>query len=341
MTIRLSILDQSIVGENQTYVEALNNTVLLAQEAEKLGYHRFWVAEHHNSKDRAGSAPEVLMGYLAAKTNTIRIASGGVMLQHYSPYKVAEQFSVLASLAPGRIDIGVGKAPGGFQASTAALQEDKVNHQKSFNEKLASLVNFTYNSFNIHSPYKDLEVLPIPTKKPNIYLLGSSESSAITAARLGISFVFAYFLNGDEETLKKAKEAFDANLKENKHATFQLASIVYVADTVEQAEKHIKSRETIKIVLESGKSVNVSSQEQAEVYLKNVNESCKVIRQKRGIIAGTGAEVRKEIERLSKICSLQDFIISTPIINLEEKIHSYKLLMKAFKDLNVFEEISN
>lgn len=119
--IRLSILDQSVTAENQTAEEALRQTVKLAQEAEQYGYDRFWAAEHHNNDEIAGSAPEIVLGYLAASTKKIRLASGGVMLQDYSPYKVAEQFRVLSALAPGRVALGVGKAPGGFQLSTDAL----------------------------------------------------------------------------------------------------------------------------------------------------------------------------------------------------------------------------
>lgn len=125
--IRLSILDQSLIGEGETAADTLQHTVNLAQMAEECGYHRFWVAEHHNNDEIAGSAPEVLLGYLAASTRKIRLASGGVMLQHYSSYKVAEQFHLLSALAPGRIDLGVGKAPGGFQLSTDALQAEYKN----------------------------------------------------------------------------------------------------------------------------------------------------------------------------------------------------------------------
>ena len=122
MPYLLSLLDKSPIDEGSTAADALRTTVRLAQRAEELGYHRFWVAEHHNVSNLASSAPETLIAYLLAKTARIRVGSGGVMLQHYSAYKVAETFNLLASLSPGRVDLGVGKAPGGFPFSTRALQ---------------------------------------------------------------------------------------------------------------------------------------------------------------------------------------------------------------------------
>lgn len=122
MSYRLSLLEKSLIPQGSTAAEALRRTTQLAQRAEALGYHRFWVNEHHGNDELAGSTPEVLIAHLLARTTSIRIGSGGVMLQHYSPFKVAETFKVLASLAPGRVDLGVGKAPGGLPATTRALQ---------------------------------------------------------------------------------------------------------------------------------------------------------------------------------------------------------------------------
>ncbi len=166
MTIRFSILDQSIINPGEKPSEALQNTVELAQLAEQLGYHRFWVAEHHNSDEIAGAAPEVLLGYIAAKTSTIKLASGGIMLQHYSPYKVAEQFHVLENLAPGRMSLGVGKAPGGFQPATDALQKDFVKPTRTFDAKLKELVDFV-----THHSEVAIAAKPLPENKPEIFCL--------------------------------------------------------------------------------------------------------------------------------------------------------------------------
>ncbi|MBF2515311.1 LLM class flavin-dependent oxidoreductase [Listeria marthii] len=326
MTIRFSILDQSIINPGENPSETLQNTVELAQLAEQLGYHRFWVAEHHNSDEIAGSAPEVLLGYIAAKTNTIKLASGGVMLQHYSPYKVAEQFHVLENLAPERISLGVGKAPGGFQPATDALQKDFAKPVQTFDAKLAELVSFV-----THKSDAAIEAKPLPANNLEIFLLGGSAASAKQAAELGISFVFAYFINGDESVLKEARETFE-QYQINLEASFQLAPIVVVAETKVAADRHIPERESIKVELADGRRVNVGSLEQAEAFVKDINQEYRFITQRIGAITGTKQEVGAEIKRLSKKYNIQDFVILTPVKSTEIKRYSYQLLSESIKE---------
>src|SRR3954449_6611046 len=187
MNYKLSILDQSPIFPGTTASYALQQTVLLAQKAEEWGYTRFWVSEHHNTEQLAGSSPEVLIAYLLAQTKTIQVGSGGVMIQHYSPYKVAENFHVLSNLAPGRVDLGVGKAPGGLPLSTKALQYGTVNDGKDFPERLSFLQELIENSIGENHPFSGIQATPIPEEKPEIFLLGASASSAQLAADLGIS----------------------------------------------------------------------------------------------------------------------------------------------------------
>lgn len=326
MTIRLSILDQSIINPGEHPSETLQNTVELAQLAEQLGYHRFWVAEHHNSDEIAGAAPEVLLGYIAAKTNTIKLASGGIMLQHYSPYKVAEQFHVLANLAPDRISLGVGKAPGGFQPATDALQKDFAKPVRTFDAKLAELVELIS-----HKSPTAIAAKPLPATNPEIFLLGGSTASAKQAAELGISFVFAYFINGEESVLKEARETFD-EYQINPKASFQLAPIVVVAETKIAADRHIPERESIKVELADGRRVNVGSREQAEAYVKDIDQTYEFITQRIGAITGTKQEVGTEIKRLSAEYNIQDFVILTPIKSTEIKRYSYQLLSESIKE---------
>ncbi|WP_207579212.1 LLM class flavin-dependent oxidoreductase [Listeria marthii] len=326
MTIRFSILDQSIINPGENPSETLQNTVELAQLAEQLGYHRFWVAEHHNSDEIAGSAPEVLLGYIAAKTNTIKLASGGVMLQHYSPYKVAEQFHVLENLAPERISLGVGKAPGGFQPATDALQKDFAKPVQTFDAKLAELVSFV-----THKSDAAIEAKPLPANNLEIFLLGGSAASAKQAVELGISFVFAYFINGDESVLKEARETFE-QYQINPEASFQLAPIVVVAETKVAADRHIPERESIKVELADGRRVNVGSLEQAEAFVKDINQEYRFITQRIGAITGTKQEVGAEIKRLSKKYNIQDFVILTPVKSTEIKRYSYQLLSESIKE---------
>ena len=182
MSLTLSILDQSPVNDTETAAEAFQHTIELAQKAEAWGYHRFWVSEHHGSDRVMGSSPEVLIAHLLAKTTRMRVGSGGVMLQHYSPYKVAENFNVLASLAPGRVDLGIGRGPGGLPRSTRALQQGMGDRAQPFAEKLLELEQFLHNRLEENHPLYGLRVSPVPPQPAEVFLLGTTTSSAELAA---------------------------------------------------------------------------------------------------------------------------------------------------------------
>ncbi len=196
MSYRISILDKSPLAAGETAAQALARTLTLAQHAEARGYHRFWVAEHHNTDQLASPSPELVIAWLLGHTRRIRLGSGGVMLQHYSPYKVAENFNLLAALAPGRIDLGVGKALGGLPLSTRALQQGLHQEEKgTFADQLAQLDNWL--SLTEPGGEESLRATPIPPRRADGFLLGASLESAELAARLDWNFVFAAHLNGD------------------------------------------------------------------------------------------------------------------------------------------------
>lgn len=326
--IRLSILDQSRVEGPESHGQALANTVRLAQQAEQWGYFRYWLAEHHDSDHMVGSAPEVLAAYLAAKTTKIRIASGGIMLQNYSPYKVAEQFNVLSALTDGRIDLGVGKSPGGFPASTAALLEGRSGG-RNFTEKLEELVRFARGEFPDDHPYSAIKVTPFPEKKPELYLLGGSVESARMAAAHDMSLVYAYSVNGDLAELAEARRVFASGLPEGSTATFHLSPLVFVADTDEEAERHIAFREAVKVVLDNGQAMNLPSMEKALDYVKGLNAPYRLVSRPCGIIAGTRDKVAIEIRRLAAEYDIRDFVIFSPIPDFNQRLRSYDLLRQA------------
>ena len=195
--MRLSVLDQTPVSEGSTSAEALRNSIDLARLAERLGYHRYWVAEHHGGGLVAGPSPEVLIGPIAAATSRMRIGSGGVMLPHYSPLKVAESFGVLAGLFPGRIDLGIGRAAGTDPMTTRSLQRDRSQPMPDdFPEQLAELLAYLERSFPADHPLARLaENLPGEPEVPEPWLLGSSEQSALWAGELGLRYAFADFIN--------------------------------------------------------------------------------------------------------------------------------------------------
>ena len=230
---QLSLLEKSLIPEGSDAAEALRRSTELAQRAEALGYHRFWLNEHHGNAQLAGSAPEVLIAYLLARTERIRIGSGGVMLQHYSPYKVAEVFKVLASLGPGRVDLGIGKAPGGLPASTRALQ---ALHDKQaapdFEQRLAELDHFLHDSLPTDHALAGALARPTPPQLPQRILLGGSPGSARLAARRGWGFSYAAHFNGDAANT-------EASLRAYREAGGQqplLALFAFAAETQAQAQ---------------------------------------------------------------------------------------------------------
>jgi len=194
---RLSVLDQSPISEGSSGAQALANTIDLARLAERLGYHRYWVAEHHGGPMLAGPSPEALIGPIASATSRIRVGSGGVMLPHYSPLKVAETFSLLAGLFPGRIDLALGRAAGTDPLTTFALQRDRRQAAPDdFPEQLSELLGYLDDRLPADHPFARLaKTLPGRPEKPEPWLLGSSQQSAIWAAELGLPYAFADFIN--------------------------------------------------------------------------------------------------------------------------------------------------
>ncbi|MES1163045.1 MAG: MsnO8 family LLM class oxidoreductase, partial [Rhizobacter sp.] len=209
MAYSLSLLDKSLIPDGFGATDAFAATISLAQHAEQLGYRRFWLAEHHGNRGYAGSAPEVLASHILARTSRIRVGTGGVMLQHYSPFKVAEIFRVLSALAPGRVDLGVGKAPGGLPLTTRALQwlhDPKAT--PDFAARLAELDGLLSGSLATEHPLAGAVVSPASASALDRILLGGSPDSAALAARLGWDFVYAGHFNGDPANLADSVEAY-------------------------------------------------------------------------------------------------------------------------------------
>ena len=323
MGYKLGILDQSPIFPRTSAFDALQQTIQLAQKAEEWGYDRFWVSEHHHMEQVAGSSPEVLISHLLARTNTIRVGSGGVMLQHYSPYKVAENFHVLSTLAPGRVDLGVGKAPGGFPLSTKALQFGKVDDGKSFEERLAFLHRLVEDSVDHDHPLSGIQALPIPPEKPDIFLLGASSESALLAAKLGIGFVFAGFLNSDDTVLKEATRVYRSNFAAG---CFIVSLAVVAAPSQQEAEELASDHKLFAVRLQSGRTFTVQTREQALAFEKQAEEPFEIVERKANMIAGTASFVEGKLEHLHQTYHVDEFILHTPLQKEEERIRSFQLL---------------
>src|SRR5882757_7679078 len=236
----LSVLDQSPIAEGSSGAQALRNTIDLAQLCDELGYHRYWVAEHHGGPMLAGPSPEALVGPIAAATQRIRVGSGGVMLPHYSPFKVAETFSLLAGLFPGRIDLGIGRAAGTDPMTTFALQRDRRQAAPDdFPEQLVELLGHLENRLPPDHPFARLGAsLPGAPERPQPWLLGSSPQSAIWAAELGLPYAFADFINPKgAEIAALYRERFAEHEHAGRRPETAVAVWVICADSDEQAER--------------------------------------------------------------------------------------------------------
>ncbi|GJD52683.1 F420-dependent glucose-6-phosphate dehydrogenase [Methylobacterium crusticola] len=320
MTYDLSLLDKSPLLAGEPASAALQRTVALAQGAERLGYRRFWVAEHHANPGLASSAPEVLIAHLAARTQRIRIGSGGVLLPHYSPYKVAETFNLLATLAPGRIDLGVGKAPGGLPAATRALRRlHDPARVPPFDDLLRELDTYLAPPDDASPP-----ALPTPPAPPERFLLGASPDSARSAAERGWRFVFAGQLNGDPRAIEAS---LDAYARAGAEAAPLLAVTALAAPTSEEARALTDPLKVVRVTLDDGQSVNLGSEEQAAEYARQAGAaSYRTEIRKPHVLAGTAEEVHRELDRLQARFGVHEFIIDTPPSATAKRLASVTLL---------------
>ncbi|MDB5536486.1 MAG: alkane 1-monooxygenase [Devosia sp.] len=305
MSYALSVLDKSPIVRGEAANAALQRTVALAQRAEALGFHRFWVAEHHNTPDLASSSPEVLIAFLAAHTKHIRIGSGGVMLQHYSPYKVAENFNLLASLAPGRIDIGIGKAPGGLPLSTRALQGAQDPAKKPAVAQQLSELN-AYLAEDAVGRTEGLDATPRPATSAERHLLGASVESAKLAAELGWNFVFARHLNGDDATLTAAVDAFRSGT--GRAPIVAVAAII--AENGDDARSQAEVFTPFKLHIPGAQSVTVGSEAQAAEYARQAGVTEYTVERKpSSVLAGSAHDVLDALDDLAGRHAITEFII--------------------------------
>lgn len=323
MSYELGILDKCPVNEGETSQQALLNMVELVRTAEQLGYQRFWIAEHHNTEALASPSPEILISWALAHTRKIKIGSGGVMLQHYSPYKVAENFNVLASLAPGRVELGIGKAPGGFPLSTRALQAARdPAKQGTFSEQLTLLDQ--YLSPRQPTDTADpLRATPLPTQVAQPYLLGASRDSAQLAVDLGWQFVFAAHLNGDRRLLSEFSQFWKANSRQ----PLIIALQVIVSEEAKLAEKQAQQLQLWQVTLENGQHVTVGSEAQAETFRRQSEVPVQAINRKATtVLAGSPSQVLADLNALHQQFAIDEFMLDIPLTDPQARQETLRLL---------------
>ena len=340
--MKLSILDQSPVHGTETPTVALRRTIELARRAEEWGYHRFWVAEHHGSNRVMGSSPEILVSHLLAHTSSIRVGSGGVMLQHYSPYKVAENFNVLASLAPGRVDLGIGRGPGGLPRSTAALRRGDGEPSMSLAEKLNELRRFLADEMEPEHPLHGLQASPLAPEPPDLYLLGTTRSSGDMAAEMGMPYVFALFLNNDEEEMAEAVRRYqagfgrkgapplrtfrDGSVSGDESPYTMLALPIIVADSGEDAAELAAKIQVVRIRLDSGRTLTVGSVEGGEEFGRQSGEGYEINVRQAGVVHGTPESVKSQLLDVQQRYGANEIIAVTAIDSFEKRLRSFELL---------------
>jgi luciferase family oxidoreductase group 1 len=327
----VSVLDQSPISEGSTGADALANTLDLARLADELGYHRYWVAEHHGGPMLASASPEALIGPIASATEQIRVGSGGVMLPHYSPLKVAETFTILAALYPGRIDLGLGRAAGTDPLTTYALQRDRRDAAPDdFPQQLAELLAYFEDSLPEDHPFKRLAgTLPGRPELPAVWLLGSSLQSAIWAAELGLPYAFADFINRDgREIAGVYRQRFNADgaLRAPRTA---VAAWVLCADSDEEAQQLAASSRMTFTLLRRGQLIAVPPPEKAVEFLARERNAADVARSGRRGIVGSPATVRTGIDQLVAEYGAEELIVVTITYDHAARRRSYELIAEA------------
>jgi luciferase family oxidoreductase group 1 len=331
--LALSVLDQSPVRKGGTAAQALHETVALAQAAERFGYRRFWVAEHHNSAMFAGTAPEILIGQVAANTTTIRVGSGGVMLSHYSALKVAETFRILAAFYPGRIDLGIGRAPGSDPRTAVALAHPKPAADiQEFPGQVTDLLDFLYDRLPQEHPFTGIEAQPGEDAPglPEVWLLGSSDYSARLAASLGLPFAFADFFGTAGDYGPQIADLYRRQFRPSMFLQQPACSValhVVCADTAERAQQISASmRLMIGRIRSGGPRRPLSSPEEAAKELAALTDRSLIASFTRHYIEGDPDAVQAGLQAAADRYGTDDLIIATNAFAFADRLRSYELV---------------
>lgn len=334
--MKLSVLDQSPVPAGSTPAQALCNTIELARLADRLGYERYWIAEHHGMATLASPAPEILIARLGAETSGIRLGSGGVLLPHYSPMKVAETFRVLHALYPGRIDLGIGRAPGGRSLEAQALRQTRGTDSPvdDFPERLAELLAFLRQDFPANHPFSRIHLSPEMPGAPPVWLLGSSMWSASAAARFGLPYAFAHFI--DPQPTRAALEHYRRQFEpgrefQSPHALVALG--VVCAETEDEAERLAATVRLLFRRIRRGEATPVPTPDEA---LRELGPGPDLLLQQQAgewprYLWGTPEKVRNQLTRIASELQLDELMVITVVHDHQARLRSYELLAEAFE----------
>ena len=330
-TVKLSILDQSPIISGHTPAQALRATIELAQRAEALGYHRYWLAEHHNMHGLADPCPEILLGQVAAETRHIRVGTGGVLLPYYSPLKVAEVFRMHEALHPGRIDLGIGRAPGGDRLTANAMNAQAFDDMDAFPRQVLDVVGWLDRSLPAEHPYATVQAMPIGLGSPEVWLLGSSDYSAALSAYLGLRFAFAHFINahGGDAVSRAYRSDFRPSSREPKPCNM-VCVFAICAETEAEAGRQAASIDHRRLLMATGRESVVAST--AEALAQNYGERERAIiqRERERAVIGTPAHVKSRLLEIGAAFEADELMVITITGDYASRARSYELLAAEF-----------
>jgi luciferase family oxidoreductase group 1 len=331
MNLQLSILDQSPIISGHTPAQAVAETIKLAQAADALGYHRYWLAEHHAVAALADPCPEILLTRVASATGRIRVGSGGVLLPYYSALKVAEVFRMLEALFPGRIDLGVGRAPGGDLATAQALSNGQYSAADRFAEQVQDLVGFLDDALPAEHAYARVKAMPAGPSAPPVWLLGSSDYSGALAAALGLRFAFAHFINaqGGDLVTRAYRARFQASAREAApHAV--VCVFVICAETAAEAEKLASCVDLRRLQMAQGLNTPIPTLAEAESRKYSERELAYIRSQRARAVIGDPRQVRAQLLQLREQFDADELMLLTITGDYESRLKSYELLAREF-----------
>ncbi|MFL2106307.1 MsnO8 family LLM class oxidoreductase [Desemzia sp. FAM 23991] len=327
--MKLSVLDQAPVTQGNTAADALLKAEELAVLADELGYTRMWMAEHHGTENYASSAPEITLAYLAAKTKNIRLGTGGTMMMHYSPLKMAEVFKTLSAFAPGRIDFGVGRAPGGDHASMFALAQGNRPQLDNMYEKLDVALELINDLKPADNLYNKTIAAPSGIVLPEAWLLGSSGSSAVQAGRKGIGYSYAQFFTGvmEKAVLDQYRRNFEPSAFMEK-SEINVAYMVTAAETTEEAEYEALPQDLVRLWMSQGKMGLILTPEEAQNYPLSEVDRLNMLDNRTQHIVGSAKEVAANLMQQQERYGFDEAMICSIPHSQEKRLDTYRLLAK-------------
>jgi luciferase family oxidoreductase group 1 len=330
--MKLSVLDQSPIIAGHSAAQAIDETLKLARRADALGYHRYWLAEHHAIAALGDPCPEILLARLGAETRRIRIGTGGVLLPYYSAFKVAEIFRMLEALYPGRVDLGIGRAPGGDQRTARAVGGGHFPDAEQFPQQVWELIGHLDGTLPDDHPFKKVRVQPEGKTAPELWLLGSSDYSGLLAAQLGVRFSFAHFINaqGGDLVMRAYKERYQTSGREPEpHGA--VCCFVICAESDKEAERLSRVVDVRRLDMAYNLDTPVPTQEQAEQRSFNDQERAHIQSQRARLVHGGAETCKEKLLNIAEQFSADELMVLTITGDYATRLDSYERLAKAFK----------